>query len=226
MPALPLKSEYRPTLGELLAPRWRRASWGVRTLWVVAGALVVAVIAGAALTLASPTVTHGGPVPFSFSYAGLHRTDPAPDGYAKVQRVVDGRLEDSFAVGPFLLPPYHGALGAALAMYASGYVQRLAVGEGGAHIPGQSGFVLRGQGSTQIDAVSSYATYNVFYTTTVQGREMYGRNVLLLPDQQDVRRGVEITMLAAVAGNHQVTSPLDVGVKGALEEPLGTFSLG
>jgi hypothetical protein len=225
MPALPLKSEYRPTLGDLLAPRWRRASMGVRTLWVTATALGIAVIAGAALTLASPTVTHGGPVPFSFSYAGLYRTDPAPGEYARVQRVVDGRLEDSFAVGPLLLPPYQGALGAALAMYASGYTKRLAAAEGGAHIPGQSGFVLRGQGSTQIDAVSSYATYNVFYTTTVRGRAMYGRNVLLLPDQPGARRGVEITMLTAVAGNRQVTSPLDVGVKGTLEEPLSTFAL-
>lgn len=225
MPALPLEDEYRPTLGELLAPRWRRASSGVRAVWVAAGALVVAAIAGAALTLASPTVAHGGPVPFSFSYAGLHRTAPAPGGYARVQRVVDGRLEDSFAVGPFLLPPYQGALGAALAMYGSGYIQRLAAGVDGAHILGQSGWVLRGQGSTQIDAVGSYATYNVFYTTTVHGRQMYGRNVLLLPDRQGARRGVEIAMLTAVAGNHQVTSPLDVGVKGALEEPLGTFAL-
>jgi hypothetical protein len=225
MPVLPLKNEYRPTLGDLLAPRWRGASIGMRTLWVTAGALGIAVIAGAALTLASPTVAHGGPVPFSFSYAGLYRADPAPGGYVRVRRVVDGRLEDSFAVGPLLLPPYRGALGAALAMYASGYTEHLAAGEGGPHIPGQSGFVLRGQGSTQIDAVSNYATYNVFYTTTVQGREMYGRNVLLLPDQPGARRGVEITMLTAVAGNRQVTSPLDVGVKGTLEEPLGTFTL-
>jgi hypothetical protein len=226
MPALPLKSEYGPTLGELLAPRWRRAPVGVRLLWVTVAALLLAAIAGAALTLASPTVSHGGPVPFSFSYAGLYRTSPAPGGYARVQRVVDGRLEDSFAVGPFVLPPYQGALGAALAMYAAGYTQRLvAARPPGAQIPGQSGLVLRGQGSTQIDAVSSYATYNVFYTTTVHGREMYGRNVLLLPDQPGTRRGVEIAMLTAVAGNHQVTSPLDVGVKGVLEEPLGTFSL-
>lgn len=221
MPALPLKSEYGPTLGELLAPRWRRASAGVRLWWVAVATLLVAMIAGAALTLASPTVSHGGPVPFSFSYTGLYRTSPARDGYARVQRVVDGRLEDSFAVGPLLLPPYHGALGAALAMYASGYIPRLAA----ARVPGQRGFVLRGQGSTQIDAVSSYATYNVFYTTTVRGQQMYGRNVLVLPDRPGARQGVEIAMLTTVAGNHQVTSPLDVGVKGTLEEPLGTFAL-
>jgi hypothetical protein len=220
VPAVPLKGEYGPTLGELLAPRWRRASAAVRALWVAAVALLVAALAGAALTLASPTVSHGGPVPFSFGYGGLYRTSPAPGWYAKVQRVRGGRLEDSFAVRPLTLPPYRGELGAALALYAAGYIRRLAA----ARVPGQSGFVLRGEGSTQIDAVSTYPTYNVFYTTVVEGREMYGRNVLLLP-VAGARSGVLIAMLTTVAGNRQVTSPLDVGVKGALEEPLSTFAL-
>jgi hypothetical protein len=221
VPAVPLKSEYGPTLGELLAPRWRRASRAVRALWAAAAALLVAALAGAALTLASPTVSHGGTVPFSFSYGGLYRTSPGPGWFAKVQRVQEGRLEDSFAVGPLLLPPYRGELGAALALYAVDYVRALSA----SRAPGQTGFVLRGQGSTQIDAVSTYATYNVFYTTSVGGRELYGRNVLLLPSRAGARRGVQIAMLTAVAGNRQVTSPLDVGVKGSLEEPLGTFAL-
>jgi hypothetical protein len=225
VPAVPLKSEYGPTLGELLAPRWRRASVAARAGWVAALALLVAVLAGVALTLASPTVSHGGPVPFSFDYGGLSRTRPLAGWYVKVQRVQGGRLEDSFAVGALVLPPYRGELGAALALYAAGYIRHLAAGEGGARIPGQSGFVLRGEGSTQIDAVATYPTYNVFYTVVVGGREMYGRNVLLLPGE-GARRGVLIAMLTAVAGNRQVTSPLDVGVKGALEEPLGTFAFG
>jgi hypothetical protein len=220
MPALPLKSEYRPTLGELLAPRWRRSSRAVRALWVAAGALLAAVVAGAALTLASPTLSHGGPVPFSFAYGGLQRATPAPGWYAQVQRAREGRIGDSFAVGPLTLPPYRGELGAALALYATDYIRGLAA----QHIPGRTGFVLRGEGSTQLDSVPPYATYNVFYTTTVGGREMYGRNVLLLPDRRGAREGLEIAMLTA-AGNRQVTSPLDVGVKGPLEEPLGTFRL-
>ncbi len=135
---------------------------------------------------------------------------------------MDGRLEDSFAVGPLVLPPYRGGRsGAALALYAAGYIPRLAA----ARAPGQSGFVLRGQGSTQIDAVSSTPPTTSSTPPRVRGREMYGRNVLLLPERPGARRGVEIAMLTAVAGNRQVTSPLDVGVKGALEEPLGTFAL-
>ncbi len=59
-----------------------------------------------------------------------------------------------------------------------------------ARVPGQRGFVLRGQGSTQINAVPSYATYNIFYTTHRAGRQMYGRDVLLLPERPGARRGV------------------------------------
>ncbi len=221
MPALPLKSEYGPTLGELLAPHWRRSSRAVHALWIAAAALLAAAIAGAVLTLASPTLSHGGPVPFSFSYGGLYRTSPPPGWYAKVQRVRRGRLDDSFAVGPLVLPPYRGELGAALALYAAGYTHHLAA----ARTPGQTGFVLRGEGVTQIDAVSTYAAYNVFYTTRVGGRKMDGRNVLLLPQRPGVRQGVQIAMLTAARGNRQVTSPLDVGVKGTLEAPLGTFAL-
>lgn len=222
MPAVPLKPEYGPTLGEILAPRWRGASGGARGLWVTALALLVAAVAGAALTLVSPTISAGGSVPFSFAYGGLYRTSAGPGEYVRVWRLEGGRLEDSFAVGPLTLPPYRGELGAALAMYAAGEIPRLAA----ARVPGQSGFLLRGEGRTQIDSVSGYATYNIFYTTTLGGREMYGRDVLLLPERPGARRGVTIAMLTSAAGNRQVTSPLDVGIKGALEEPLSTFALG
>jgi hypothetical protein len=221
MPAVPLKSEYGPTLGEILAPRWRRASRVARGLWVVAVVLVVAALAGAALKLVSPTISYGGSVPFSFSYGGLYRTRPEPGGYAKVWRVEEGRVVDSFAVGPLTLPPYHGELGAALALYAAHYIPHLAP----AGAPSLRGFTLRGEGKTQIDSVSSYATYNIFYTATLDGREMYGRDVLLLPEHPGARRGVTIAMLTTATGNRQVTSPLDVGIKGALEEPLSTFAL-
>jgi len=222
MTAVPLKREYGPTLGEILGPRWRRASGVVRALWVAALAVLVAAGVSAALTLSSPTLSQGGATPFSFSYGGLDRATPERGGYARVWRLREGRLEDSFAVGPLVLPPYRGALGAALALYAARYIPHLAA----ARLPGQRGFTLRGEGSTQIDSVSGYATYNIFYTTTLGGREMYGRDLLLLPERPGARRGVTIAMLTAAAGNRQVTSPLDVGLKGALEEPLSTFALG
>jgi len=221
MPSIPLKSDFGPTLGALLAPRFRRASPSVRALWIAAVALFAATVAWAALTLAPPSLSVGGPVPFSFSYRGFSRAAPPGGWYARVLRTRGGRLEDSFAVGPLLLPPSRGALGAALALYAAGHVGSLLA----AAPPGASSFALWGEGSTQIDTVSSYASYNLFFSFLLSGRLFFGRSVLLLPDRLGARRGVVVAMLADARSDRSVTSPLYVGVKGALEAPLGSFAL-
>jgi hypothetical protein len=218
MDALPLKSEYRPTLGELLAPHWRRAPRAARALVLLVLVVCAAAAAAAIATLLPPTLSHGAPAPFSFSYRGLYRARPDGDGYAKVQRLQDGRLQDSFAVAPLLLAPYSGEPDAALALYATSYIRRVAAR--------YSDFALRGEGWTQVDSISPYAVYNVFFSTRLQGRPMYGRDVLLLPQRPGARRGVAVSMLTAVAADKQVSSPLLVGTKGALEGPLVSFALG
>ncbi len=53
---------------------------------------------------------------------------------------------------------------------------------------------------------------------------MYGRDVLLVPEQAGARRGVVISMLTSPSANAQVTSPLLVAGSGVLTEPLRTFS--
>jgi hypothetical protein len=217
MPALPLKSEYGPTLGELLAPRWRRASRTGRALAVAAGVVLAAVLAGAVASFEPPTVARGGAVPFSFSYGGLYRASAEPGAYVRVRRPRAGGAQESFAVRPLVLPPYRGTASAALALYATGYVDGLATR--------YRGFQLRGEGWTQVDSISPYAVYNIFYAADVRGSEMYGRDVLLVPERAGSRRGVAIAMLVAVAADRQVSSPLLVGTKGALEGPLTSFAL-
>jgi hypothetical protein len=215
--AVPLKREYRPTLGELLAPRWRRASRALRAIVLAGGVVVLAALVGALARFEHPTLSYRGAAPFSFHYGGLYRASPEPGGYVKVRRVQGGRLQDSFAVGPLLVPPYAGRPSAALALYATAYIRRLS--------HRYAGFSLRGEGWTQVDSISPYAVYNVFYLATVQRREMYGRDVLLLRERPGQRRGVAISMLSAVAGNKQVSSPLLIGTKGALGAPLTSFAL-
>jgi hypothetical protein len=217
MPALPLKNEYGPTLGELLAPRWRRASRRRRVLAVAAAAILVAIAVGAVLRFEPPTLSRGGAVPFSFSYGGLYRAIAEPGAYVKVQRPRDGAAEESLVVAPLVLPPYRGTASAALALYASGYIDRLAAR--------YRGFRLRGEGWTQVDSISPYAVYNVFYAAEVAGREMYGRDVLLMSQRPGTRRGVALALLVAVADG-QVSSPVLIGTKGALEGPLTSFALG
>jgi hypothetical protein len=216
--ALPLQSRYGPTLGELLAPRWRRSSRVVRALVMLAGALLVVAVVATVLTLEHPKVSRGGAVSFSFSYPGLYRARPAAGERARVRRTSGGRLEDSFAVSPLGLARYRGEPSAALALYASARIRQLA-----AIYPG---FKLRGEGWTQLNSVSAYAVYNIFFRARLGGREVYGRDVLLLPERAGARRGVQISMLNAAGSDKQVDSPLLVGAKGVLAGPLASFALG
>jgi hypothetical protein len=216
MPAVPIKPEYGPTLGRLLSPRWRAASPLVRGIVLACVLALLALAIGAFLTLENAHFSRGGKLPFSFSYRGLYRAAPGPGEYVRLERhASDGRLEDSFAVRPLLLPPYSGALTGELPLYAAGYIRGLRGRYGG--------FVLRGEGKTRVNAVPAY---QVVYTAVVQGRTMFGRDVLLLPQRPGAREGVEIVMLTSPTANSQVTSPLEVASEGVLLKPLKTFTLG
>lgn len=215
--AVPIKGQYGPTLGRLLSPSWRSARRLVRGM--VIGAVVVLVVALAALglTLANATYSHGGPVPFSFSYRDLYRVAPEAGGDVRVQaRWPDGALKYSYAVDPLRLPPYAGGLSGEMPIYAAGYVRMLR----GRY----RGFALRGEGKTKIS--NTLTGYQVTYWADVEGREMYARDVLLLPERAGVREGVDIRMLTSPTASTQVDSPLEVGETGVLLRPLKTFSFG
>ena len=216
MAGVPIKPEYGPTLGRLLSPRWRTARPLTRALVLAACAGVVALVIGAVLTLENAHYSHGGAVPFGFSYRSLYRARPDPGGYVKVdRRRADGSLEDSFAVGPLALPPYSGSLSGELPLYAEGYIRSLQ--------RRYRGFVLRGEGKTRVNTVPAY---DVFYSAEIEGETVWGRDVLLLPETPGARRGVDIVMLTTPTSSAQVTSPLEVATAGVLLRPLKTFSFG
>lgn len=214
MPALPLRPEYRPTLPELLAPRWRRVSRAARLLLGAVIAALAVVAAALVLALLPAHISYGGPVPYGFSYRDLYRTAPEPGGDVRVARYgAGGHVKDSFAVAPLLLGPYEGQLSGELPLYASGFIRTLA-----ARYPG---FQLVGEGKTHVNQLSAY---NIYFSALVRGRAMYGREVLLVPENPGARHGVVITMLTAPNANAQVTSPLLVASEGVLSEPMRTFS--
>lgn len=213
MASIPLKPEYGPTLGELLAPRWHAASRLVQAIVVAVLVGLLALVVGTALTLENTHYSHGGPAPFSFSYRGLYRTAPAPGEYVQVRSPAHGPLRNSFAVGPLRLPPYTTSLSAELPLYAASYVDGLR--------HRYSGFVLRGEGKTRVNTVPAYT---IAYTAQIAGRTVYGRDVLLLPERSGARDGVHIVMLSVPTP--QVSGPLLVGTAGVLERPLETFTFG
>jgi hypothetical protein len=215
MPAVALKPEYRPTLAQLLAPSWRRASRAVRLLVLALAAAFVVGVAALVLTLLPARISYGGPVPFSFSYRGLYRVAPEPGGDVKVARrgSTSGRLLDSFAVAPLRLPPYAGGLSGELPLYSAGYIRALA--------RRYEGFQLQGEGKTRVNTLPAY---NIYYSVRLHGQRMFGRDVLLVPERSGARDGVAIAMLTWPRSNAQVTSPLLVATAGLLYKPLRTFS--
>jgi hypothetical protein len=213
--SVPFKPQYGPTLGRLLAPRWHAAPRVARGMVVAAGGGLVVLAVVAVFALWPAGFSYGGAAPFHFSYRGLYRVTPGPGELVRIERRAGGRLEDSFAVAQLRLPPYAGGLSGELPLYASGYIKGLS--------SKYSGFALRGEGKTRVNTVPAY---NVLYTATIEGREMYGRDVLLLPERPEVRDGVAIEMLTSPSANSKVTSPLEVASAGVLEKPLETFTFG
>ena len=225
-----LKPEYGPTLGELLAPRWRRA--GPRARWVAALAALALIVLAVVLLLAleGPSVSHGGAVPFSFSYRGLERRTPEAGSYARAVRERDGRLEDSFSVAPLSLPAYRRSVTGAFPLYATDYIRALAAK--------YHDFVLVGQGPIRTAAFGSWEelppstvyyhvpTYTIAFTTVIGGRLMYGRDVWLVPNERGARAGVDVRMLAAANPRGSYASALSVGTTGALSRAMRSFSLG
>ncbi len=217
MAAVPMKPEYGPTLGRLLAPRWRAASRLARAAAIMAGVAVLAALVAAALTLENASYSRGGRVPFSFSYRDLYRTAPDPGGYVRVvSRWPDGELKYSFAVDPLLLPAYSGELTAEMPLFATGFIHSFA--------RGYRDFELRGEGKTKIS--NTLTGYGVLFTTQVEGQTMYGRAVLLLPPRARAREGVVAVMLTASNASTQIVSPVEVGTTGVLLKPMKSFAFG
>jgi hypothetical protein len=211
-----MKPEYGPTLGRLLAPRWHAAPRALRASVIAAGILIVVAAIGIVLRLEPARYSQDGTFPFSFTYKGLFKTAPEAGGYVRVEaHYADGSLKYSYAVNPLSLPPHSGGISGVLPVYATGYSERLA-----GRFPDVK---LDGEGKTRVNKVPAY---QVLYRATIDGRTMYGRNVLLLPEQQGARKGVEIVMLTAAGATSEVKEPSEVASGGVLLRPLKTFSFG
>lgn len=212
MTSIPLKPQYGPTLGRLLEPRWRSAPRVARIVVVAVAVALVAAAVGGALSLLDARYSHGGRVPFGFSYKDLYRTTPNPGGYVKVASTSSGRLRNSFAVAPIVLTPYGGSVTGELPLFAAGYIHTL-----------ERRFVdfkLKGEGKTRI--TSTLAGYDVRYTMLLDGRAMYGRDVMLMPPGWHEHEGVVIEMLT----DERASVAKPVANSGALEKPLKTFAFG
>lgn len=217
-PSIPLKREYAPTLGELLAPRWHAATRAARVAVIVAIVAVLGLAAALVLTLIDSSYSHGAPVPFHFRYRSLSRRAPQDGEYVRLQADgAGGALENRFAVGPLQLPPYSGRAGGYLPVFATGVIAGLA-----RQYPD---FALIGEGEERLNVTSGAnnpSGYEIEFTTRQGSEPIDGRVVLLLQPGGDGRRGLTVTMLEHA--NSSVDKAHPVGSEGVLNLPFGTLT--
>jgi|GEM_PF-530554 len=213
MRAVPvIKAEYGPTLLQLLAPR----SLPVR---IAAALLAVAILAGAvaiALTTRDDDtlVLIRKPITFNFIYGDGWTRDAQPDAIVSLRHAQGSLFLDSYVVRDLTLPPYRGAAGGMLPLYATRYVRTL---------PGRyEDYEAVGEGRARINNAIGY---EVTFRARTGTRRLYGRHYLLVEEEPDGRRhGVVIELESTPAAGTPTAD--EIGNHGALKTPLRSFRFG
>ena len=203
MPSLPVKEEFGPTLPELVSPR-------VLALVAFAATVVVAlVVLGGAASSGETQVVVRDPVEFNLRYGpALERRGVSPGELLRVA----GR-DQSFTVKPLFVPPYRGEASGALPVLAEKAREELRAR--------WDDFDLADEGRVRINEVPGYG---IGFRARVDGRRVWGRSVMLLPDEPGARKGVTIEMVAGRDAG--VANATEVGTVGQIKLPYRSFRFG
>jgi hypothetical protein len=207
-----MKAEYGPTLPQLLAPR----PLGVR---IAAGAfalalLVVAVVIAITSRPDENAVLVHRPVTFNFVYGPQFQRVDTPGALVALRHERNGLFLDSYTVRDLVLPPYRGAVGGMLPVYADGYLRTLR--------KRYTGFEFVGEGRARINNAIGY---EVTFRARRGARHLYERHYLLVGEEPEgLRHGVVLEIEStAAAGTPNVA---EIGNHGALKMPLRSFRFG
>jgi hypothetical protein len=210
-----VRPEAGPTLPDLLRPLprvARAAVWGGL-------AAIVLVLAWLALGGADPAeeeIVVRGERTFNLAHGGTFERVAAPGALLALQRRrEDGLFLDGFTVRPLTLPPYRGAASGTLPLVGG---ERLAALE-----RRLEGFRPANpvEGRTRVNAAPGY---QLTYALRRDGRTIYARDILLVPDAPGERRGVLLELRTTPAAG--TPNAARVGATGALRLPLRSFRFG
>ena len=207
-----IKAEYGPTLPQLLADRGPavRIAAAALGLALVAGAIAVALTARPDET----EVLVREPVTFNFVYGPQFERVRRPDALVALRHAENGLFLDAYAVRDLRLPPYRGAAGGMLPIFAERYKRTL---------PGRyRDLELLGEGRTRINNAIGY---QVTFRARTGARRLYGRHLLLVEEEPEGRRRGVVVELESTpkAGTPNAEG---IGNYGALKTPLRSFRFG
>ena len=203
MISLPVKREFGPTLPELVSPRLLAAA---AALLAVLAAFVLVTRAG---DKGETPVVVREPVAFNLRHGpALERVEASPGEQLRLR----GR-DQSFTVKSLFLPPYRGEANGALPVFAERAVAELEAR--------YEAFDLADEGRVRINEVPGYA---IGFRAREDGRRVWGRMVMLIPDEPGARQGVSIEMVAGRRSG--VSNPSEVGAVGQIKLPYRSFRFG
>ena len=218
MPSLPVKPELGPTLPQLLGPWWRRASRPVRLALLAAVAVLVALPALAVLGKATTGETHvvvPEPIAFNLRHsAALDRVEPDPGELLALEALRGDLFLQSFHVAPLRLDRYTGMPAGELPIVAEGLKERLA--------RRFAEFRLVEEGRITINEVPGYEV--VFVARSEEDRRLYGRWVMMVPEEPGAREGVILELLGTPAAG--IPNAEAIGDEGQLKLPMRSFRFG
>jgi hypothetical protein len=183
--APPAPADFGPTLPQLLQRRF-----GIRERAVtIVAVTIVAVVAIAALVRSYAVaprhlVYRAGPT-FNLQYPAktLHRKPPHAGELVRLE-AHRGTLSASITVSPLHLPPYAGNVTSGLLpVYEHGYAEGLR--------RASPGFRLRDEGSARVNDVPGY---QLGFGARPAGGITWGRDMLLVPDDERAREGVVLKL--------------------------------
>lgn len=208
-----MKPEYGPTIVQLLAPR----SLAVRVAAAVLAVAILVVAVVIALTsrpdesavLVREPITlnliHGPqwePVERRGTLVALRNESPA------------GLFLDAYAIRELRLPPYRGAVGGMLPVYADAYIRALE--------RRYRSFELVGEGRARLNNAIGYA---LTFRARLGPRRLYGRHYLLVEEEPEGgRHGVILEIESTPAAG--TPNAATIGNHGALKMPLRSFRFG
>jgi hypothetical protein len=177
--------------------------------------LVIAVVGIVLATRPDETwVVQRGRVTFNFAYGPEFRRVPPAGSIVALAHERDGLFLDSYAIRPLTLPPYRGAAGGTLPIYANGYVDRVR-----RRYPA---FDFVGEGRARINNAIGY---QVTFRSRRGARTLYGRHLMLVEELPDGRRhGVVIELESTPAAG--TPNADEIGNHGALKTALRSFRFG
>jgi hypothetical protein len=211
-PESAVRPEFGPSLPQLLHARLGVPARVTTALGVVVA--VAAIVAALILRGGDVRVVHRSPPVFNLRYAGvLHRSPPKPGILLQLIGRRGKLFLQSLTIRPLHLPAYRGAVSGMLPVFAEPHVRAVSRRFGA--------FVELDEGKARINDAPGY---QVGFRARLDGRTIYGREVLLVPDEPGARDGVVITVIQThAAGAHSVD---DVGTVSAIKKPFRSFRFG